>query len=623
MQILHTIKQHMTAFQAGTKRNPKLAIALLPLAAVVALLQYNIDPLRRQPAIEPANMTQLGGGLNVKGNSATLPFEYMLGAVSGFRQVIAGLLWVRTDSFFHSGNYDAVLPMLRLVTWLDPNWTDVYATGGWHITYNFTDTDNRSDRRYLPPGLAFLSEGIANNPNTYDLYKEKGWTNYDKVHDYEEAVLAYQAGWDADLKRDKAGNTLLDAKGNVIHTADVTQVLNALGHSYQRSGQVDKAIETWQLASNMQAAKRTEMGKDKASDTFTVDIGEKTANKNRSLLQIRKQNRIKDAAVPVDPQFTFKVTRIRPKVLVIEGSWNCIGSKSYDAGELDKINNIVNIGRGIMMEGPVDGTRVEIRLHDQGYEMPRPDSFSFEVDPDLTILQDVTSARGGRRAEVGGAYIQRPDSQTTAATDTKADVSAIYSFVGKESIEKLQGVPFKQALAGTVAISPMGKRQLVTYAYAPTTGKNFVESTEVEALFAKLKGDTAKLDEMEKKSIYIARQAFTAPCTFKREVDMSKDPSIYSFKKDSYDLWLTLNPRLFPDNVQDRMGWNGEGIKSDAKFVDDLPGKTVTVPAFIKGGQPIVYTTAPLRRVRASLKLTKDDIMGQGLKVLIDSSTMK
>ena len=154
------------------RKNPKLATALVPLVAGVVLLQAAIDPLRRQPAIEPANIRSVLTG--VKGTQ--LPGEYLLGAFSGFRQVIAGLLWVRSDSFFHQGNYDAILPLIRMITWLDPNWLDVYATGAWHMMYNFTDEDQRSDRRYLVPGLALLNEGIRNNRMSTISTKRKAGT---------------------------------------------------------------------------------------------------------------------------------------------------------------------------------------------------------------------------------------------------------------------------------------------------------------------------------------------------------------------------------------------------------------------------------------------------------------
>src|SRR5688572_14985390 len=64
--------------------------------------------------------------------------DQFLFALVGLREFVAGILWVRADSFFDTGNYDAVLPIIRLVTWLDPKQVDVYATGMWHIAYNFT-----------------------------------------------------------------------------------------------------------------------------------------------------------------------------------------------------------------------------------------------------------------------------------------------------------------------------------------------------------------------------------------------------------------------------------------------------------------------------------------------------
>jgi hypothetical protein len=118
-------------------KNPKLAGTLIPLtAAIIAFQAINDrDDMRRQPAIEPKSVKTAA---TASFGGAGLPFEYSLAALSGFRQVIAGLLWVRSDAFFHSGNYDAILPMIRLITWLDPNWLDVYATGAWHLMYNFT-----------------------------------------------------------------------------------------------------------------------------------------------------------------------------------------------------------------------------------------------------------------------------------------------------------------------------------------------------------------------------------------------------------------------------------------------------------------------------------------------------
>ena len=51
--------------------------------------------------------------------------------------------------------------------------------------------------------------------------------------------------------------------------------------------------------------------------------------------------------------------------------------------------------------GPVDGCRVEIRLQDEGYKMPAIQNYTLSsaVDPNVTIMQDAVSVRGGK---IGG-----------------------------------------------------------------------------------------------------------------------------------------------------------------------------------------------------------------------------
>jgi len=77
---------------------------------------------------------------------------------------------------FDSGNYDAILPIIRLVTILDPHQIDVYATGMWHIGYNFTDEEQRSGPSLIwPTALALGAEGFeAETRGLYELYFETG-----------------------------------------------------------------------------------------------------------------------------------------------------------------------------------------------------------------------------------------------------------------------------------------------------------------------------------------------------------------------------------------------------------------------------------------------------------------
>ncbi|MCG9894096.1 MAG: hypothetical protein MH204_01300, partial [Fimbriimonadaceae bacterium] len=150
--------------------------------------------------------------------------DQLLATLFGFRELVAGILWVQADSFFDQGRYDAVLPIIRLVTWLDPRQIDVYATGMWHIGYNFTDEESRSDRRYIPSALALGKEGARNNPQTYELFFETGWLWYHKVDDdYNQAVRWFEQA----IERPD----MLEARRNL------------LANAYKRNGQIDRQYE--------------------------------------------------------------------------------------------------------------------------------------------------------------------------------------------------------------------------------------------------------------------------------------------------------------------------------------------------------------------------------------------
>src|SRR5579872_158440 len=172
--------------QDMTRRLPILASACVALFAASIFMQRLIDPGRQAyHAQENLRTTQAAmGGLNN---------EFMLLPLLGFREAAAGLLWVRCDEFFHSGDYDAILPLVRIITLLDPHAENVYVTGAWHLSYNFTDASERSDRRYIAPSEALLDEGIANNPEIPDIKFEKGWQNYDKIKNFIEAENALKS----------------------------------------------------------------------------------------------------------------------------------------------------------------------------------------------------------------------------------------------------------------------------------------------------------------------------------------------------------------------------------------------------------------------------------------------
>lgn len=510
-----------------------LTALLAGLVVLIVVLQASIDPLRRQPAIEPPNV---GRAVSSKVGPSALPFEYTLGAVSGFRQVIAGLLWVRADSFFHQGNYDAILPLVRIITWLDPNFLDVYSTGAWHIMYNFTDEYQRSDRRYLPAGLALLEEGIRSNPNLWDLYADAGWTYYDKIKDFDQSVRHYEGGM-------------------LVKNPDTHRIAHGLAHALEHAGNIDEAVRAWESARDRHQ-RILDDPKESTDRKNRARMGLNSAVRNLNMIRIRKASRPDDTQPPIDAQFAVRVVRLRPKVLEVSGRWNLIGAKNFD----DHI------------WGPVDGARVDVRLNDYGYVMPPvPREFSFDVDPTVTILQDQISVRGGREIATGDIYLA--GTGDFVSLPQAADRLGIYGLTKKEQVPGL-GVSIREALAGRVKLSALGRRQLEGLQKVPALG------------------------DLDKAGYRVALRPYRTLGKFgPRELDMSKDPKMYSFARDRYELTLSFNPRTAPEFVQDRLGWSGEGL-TDKRYLVVDPAKR------------------NLRMLRVPITLTREDILGQGRKVL-------
>jgi tetratricopeptide (TPR) repeat protein len=253
--------------------------------------------------------------------SGALSADQMLFALAGFRELIAGILWVRADSFFESGNYDAILPIIRLVTFLDPHQIDVYATGMWHIGYNFTDEEQRSDRRYLPSALALGKEGATQNPNTYELYFETAWLWYHKIDDnYEKAVQWME-------KADSVGDIKLQPARR-----------NLLSRLYERNGDVDKALNHWYTVYDIAQG---EYDKDTERRNFQLHQNRDTIENNLDTLLVRMSQRgyfaetekrslePYDVYPPFDVGFGAKVTVTAERVIRVQGNWDvlAIGSR--------------------------------------------------------------------------------------------------------------------------------------------------------------------------------------------------------------------------------------------------------------------------------------------------------
>jgi tetratricopeptide (TPR) repeat protein len=144
----------------------------------------------------------------------------------GFRGLATDLLWIKADEYSHRGQWYKLLPILKMVTFLQPNFVTAWSVGGWHIAFNlyFHSRTEEEKEKCLNEALRFLKEGIQSNPDRYELYFELGWTYFHKLKDYQNAIRY--------LKR-------------AIRFPHPQFVEHLLAHAYENNGQYTEALEIW------------------------------------------------------------------------------------------------------------------------------------------------------------------------------------------------------------------------------------------------------------------------------------------------------------------------------------------------------------------------------------------
>ncbi len=169
----------------------RLVVLLVALGLLVplAFVQNSIDEDRFLYGLgEPLpywRISQLG----VQGVTGAI-----IGAVmGGFRGVAADMLWLKCDEYFHSGQWFKLLPIAQTIVMLDPHFIDVWTVTGWHMAYNmYHEAESRGDWEgqvsWFNRGVNWLVRGFAENPDSSDLVYNIGWTLFDRMDRYPEAV---------------------------------------------------------------------------------------------------------------------------------------------------------------------------------------------------------------------------------------------------------------------------------------------------------------------------------------------------------------------------------------------------------------------------------------------------
>ena len=424
-------------------------------------------------------------------------FQTLIPTLLGVREVLASLMWVQADDYFHRGEYRPIIQMVKQITAIDPHQLDVYATGAWHMAYNFMD------KRLIADGVQFLEEGTKNNPAVYDLFFELGYMHYDKTKDYPKAVAAYR-------QASEKGTTT----GKKVPPS---YVRHQLAHAMEKMGDVDQAIQQWDR--NVEIARNL------------VSEGERDYSAAGPNLDASRHNR-------------YITARRRNERLA------AIAERERNAAEALK-NWEANVALA----------------QDWLKESPNHPNVSKDL---LTAQNQVERLRAGK------LY---PLAQT--ALNVQYTVTRV--------------APRQILVEGTCNALDLSRMNIVL------RDKDYEERSR--NFDFKMKNATLEWDNVQIKGGKF-RHTFKLD---KDPADMERKPEVvYPLGADQYELILTYNPRLQAAFIQDVYGWSGEGLTApEGKVVIDEQRAGI-----IHGKK------YPLRLIRDSVLITREDILGTGRKVL-------
>jgi len=409
-----------------------LMVLVVLMVVAIGIVQSIVDPVQRK--LQADMLPERGA--DARELMVQLPGQFIVASMTGFKEVIAGALWVRADTFFHSGQYQAIIPIVRLVTWLDPHNIDVFTTGAWHLDYNFVDEAQMSDKRYIPASVALLREGIKNNPGIWDLWFELGWTHYNKkIQDYQKAVECMEEACKYDGFDPNTGKT----------TPRPEYVDRMLAHQYEKVGRFDDAIKRWRIS-----RKRVEeMIKKKNATTYADQSSLDVCDRNLGMLYLRMAFRygdmdaykkgldiykrlaarkdappdIKDsyanasadyarrlaannppgdAKKPLDAGFDVTWKKVAPKVFLLKGKINLCPASEFKDLAVECITHWYRDNEKAPAEAKQlwrDGSRVRWMITDYGYKMPELNTFSWKIDTSQTVVWDSVYVSGGTFSE--------------------------------------------------------------------------------------------------------------------------------------------------------------------------------------------------------------------------------
>ncbi len=115
----------------------------------------------------------------------------------GFRHAVADLMWLQVAAAWENGLINRMLPLMKTVVGLDPQFLEAYSLGSWHLAYNVTymEPTAAKKRESIEAAIGLLEDGLRRNPRSSQLYEDLGYSIYfRKLVDYEQAEVYLSQG---------------------------------------------------------------------------------------------------------------------------------------------------------------------------------------------------------------------------------------------------------------------------------------------------------------------------------------------------------------------------------------------------------------------------------------------
>ena len=136
--------------------------------------------------------------------------------VDGISSQIVDNVWSATDHYWHKGDYNRIIALVRVCVEAEPDFTEAWEDAAW-LLWSQGDTAAAD---------ALLKDAVARNPKNWDLYHELGWHLF-RTKRYAQA-LPY-------LKR-------------ATEMPDTPSMpWKALAHCYDKMGRLDDSIRIWKI----------------------------------------------------------------------------------------------------------------------------------------------------------------------------------------------------------------------------------------------------------------------------------------------------------------------------------------------------------------------------------------